>query len=102
MLIYVVLKQNPYKNLRNKELIFAEEVKNELQDEFLSTVGGYALVLLRIAPKPVNPTYVQKKVQLIMDLKDAEQLAWNEGIEQFKNDQIEKVGSREWKDFLIA
>lgn len=34
VVFYVVLKQNPYRNLRNKELIFAEDVKNELQDEF--------------------------------------------------------------------
>ena len=31
---YIILKQNPYRNLRNKELIFSEDVKRELQDEF--------------------------------------------------------------------
>ena len=31
---YIILKQNPYRNLRNKELIFSEEVRRELQDEF--------------------------------------------------------------------
>lgn len=40
--------------------------------------------------------------RLIVDLKDAELIAQNEGIEQFKNDQIENVGSKEWKDFLVA
>ena len=34
VVLYVILKQNPYRNLRNKELLFAEDVRNELQDEF--------------------------------------------------------------------
>ena len=33
-MLYVILKQNPYRNLRNRELIFAEDVRRELQDEF--------------------------------------------------------------------
>ncbi|MBD5491923.1 MAG: helix-turn-helix transcriptional regulator [Lachnospiraceae bacterium] len=31
---YIILKQNPYRNLRNKELIFSEDVRRELRDEF--------------------------------------------------------------------
>lgn len=31
---YIILKQNPYRNLRNKELFFSEDVRRELQDEF--------------------------------------------------------------------
>ena len=31
---YIILKQNPYRNLRNKELVFSEDVRKELQDEF--------------------------------------------------------------------
>ncbi|MDE7176472.1 MAG: helix-turn-helix domain-containing protein [Lachnospiraceae bacterium] len=31
---YIVLKQNPYRNLRNRELIFSEDVRRELWDEF--------------------------------------------------------------------
>lgn len=34
VVLYVILKQNPYRNLRNKELLFAEDVRKELQDEF--------------------------------------------------------------------
>ena len=34
ILFYIILKQNPYRNLRNKELIFSEDVRRELQDEF--------------------------------------------------------------------
>lgn len=34
VVLYVILKQNPYRNLRNKELLFAEDVRRELQDEF--------------------------------------------------------------------
>lgn len=35
IVIYIVLKQNPYRTLRKKELVFAEEVRGEIQDEFL-------------------------------------------------------------------
>lgn len=34
IVFYVILKQNPYRNLRDKELIFSEEVRKELQNEF--------------------------------------------------------------------
>lgn len=34
IVFYIILKQNPYRNLRNKELVFSEDVKRELQDEF--------------------------------------------------------------------
>lgn len=34
VIFYVILKQNPYRHLRNKELLFAEDVRRELQDEF--------------------------------------------------------------------
>lgn len=35
IVIYIALKQNPYRVLRKKELVFAEEVRGEIQDEFL-------------------------------------------------------------------
>lgn len=34
IVFYIILKQNPYRNLRNKELVFSEDVRRELQDEF--------------------------------------------------------------------
>lgn len=34
IIFYIILKQNPYRNLRNKTLFFSEEVKRELQEEF--------------------------------------------------------------------
>lgn len=34
IVFYIILKQNPYRNLRNKELVFSEDVRSELQDEF--------------------------------------------------------------------
>ena len=50
IIIYIALKQNPYRALRKKELVFAEEVRKEIQDEFLKTrkmlIGGIALGLL--------------------------------------------------------
>ncbi len=35
VVIYIALKQNPYRVLRKKELVFAEEVRKEIQEEFL-------------------------------------------------------------------
>lgn len=50
VVIYIALKQNPYRVLRKKELVFAEEVRKEIQEEFLKMkkmlVGGIALGLL--------------------------------------------------------
>ncbi len=50
VLIYIALKQNPYRVLRKKELVFAEKVRKEIQEEFLKMkkmlVGGIALGLL--------------------------------------------------------
>ena len=53
VVIYIALKQNPYRVLRKKELVFSEEVRKELQEEFLKMkrmlVGGIALGLLLFA-----------------------------------------------------
>ncbi|MDE6601131.1 MAG: helix-turn-helix domain-containing protein [Lachnospiraceae bacterium] len=50
IVIYIALKQNPYRVLRKKELVFAEDVRKEIQVEFLKMkkmlVGGIALGLL--------------------------------------------------------
>lgn len=35
VVVFIVLKQNPYRMLRKKELVFAEDVRKELKDEFL-------------------------------------------------------------------
>ena len=52
IVIYIALKQNPYRVLRKKELVFAEEVQKEIQDEFLKMkkmlVGGIALGLVML------------------------------------------------------
>ena len=34
IVFYIILNQNPYRNLRDKELIFSEDVRRELQEEF--------------------------------------------------------------------
>lgn len=34
IVFYIILKQNPYRNLRNKVLLFSDDVRRELQDEF--------------------------------------------------------------------
>lgn len=35
IVIYIILKQNPYRILRKKAFVFAEDVKKEIQEEFL-------------------------------------------------------------------
>lgn len=48
--IYIILKQNPYRILRKKDFVFAEDVKKEIQEEFLKMkkflVSGIALGLI--------------------------------------------------------
>ena len=34
VVIYIVLKQNPYRTLRKKELVFANDVRKEIEEEF--------------------------------------------------------------------
>ena len=34
IVFYIILKQNPYRSLRNKELVFSDDVRAELQNEF--------------------------------------------------------------------
>lgn len=34
LIVYIVLKQNPYRMLRKKELVFAPDVRGEVQEEF--------------------------------------------------------------------
>lgn len=50
IVIYIALKQNPYRVLRKKELIWSEEVRKEIQDEFSKMkkilVSGIALGLV--------------------------------------------------------
>lgn len=40
--------------------------------------------------------------EILKNIQEAEILSKKEGLEQFKNDHIEKLGSEEWKDFLSA
>lgn len=34
IVFYIILKQNPYRNFRKKELVFSEDVRREVQEEF--------------------------------------------------------------------
>lgn len=47
IVIYIILKQNPYRILRKKDYVFAEDVKKEIQEEFVKMkkflVGGIIL-----------------------------------------------------------
>ncbi len=50
IVLYIILKQNPYRNLRKKELIFAADVKKELQEEFskvkVALLAGIVICML--------------------------------------------------------
>ena len=50
IVIYIALKQNPYRMLRKKELVFDEEVRTEIQEEFTKMkkmlVSGIAIGLV--------------------------------------------------------
>ena len=50
IVIYIALKQNPYRMLRKKELIFDEEVRTEIQEKFIKMkkmlVSGIAIGLV--------------------------------------------------------
>lgn len=45
---------------------------------------------------------IEKLKEILSNIYEAEQLSKREGIEQFKDDDIEKIGSKEWKEFLNA
>lgn len=49
---YIILKQNPYRNFRQKELIFSEDVRREVQEEFSKMkrvlLAGIAVSLLAV------------------------------------------------------
>lgn len=50
IVIYIALKQNPYRMFRKKELVFDEEVRTEIQEEFTKMkkmlVSGIAIGLV--------------------------------------------------------
>ena len=52
IVVYIILKQNPYRNFRKKELIFSGEVRGELQEEFSkmkkALLAGITVCLLLI------------------------------------------------------
>lgn len=55
---YIILKQNPYRNLRNKEPVFSEDVRRELQDEFKKIKKALlAGIIVCIAVVGINEMY---------------------------------------------
>lgn len=58
IVFYVILKQNPYRNLRNKELIFSEDVRKELQNEFSKIKKALlAGIIICLATVGINEMY---------------------------------------------
>lgn len=61
IVFYVILKQNPYRNFRKKELIFAGEVRREVQEEFSKMkkvlLSGIAICLLVIGMEELHFNY---------------------------------------------
>lgn len=75
IVFYIVLKQNPYRNLRNRELFFSEEVRKELLGEF----GKMKKVLLAgiiasLAAVGINEAYfsIHTSWESLFLLSDAE------------------------------
>ena len=79
VVVYIILKQNPYRNLRNKELVFSEEVKRELLEEFSKIkkvlLAGFVICLAAIG---ISEMYFYWKLSFTWDtmylLNDAENL----------------------------
>lgn len=64
--IYVILKQNPYRFFRKKELVFDRQVRSELEDEFHKIkgilLGGIVigLVVFVVYNSQIDQNYVQR------------------------------------------
>ena len=82
IVFYIILKQNPYRNLRKKELLFSEEVRRELQEEFSKMkkvlLGGIAVCLISVG---INEMYLSQDLSVTWEtmylLSDAEILRGN-------------------------
>lgn len=57
---------------------------------------------IQLIGKLFKKEYLAELNVLLKDYKAAELLVQSEGIEQFSDEQIENLGSKEWKEFLIA
>lgn len=61
---------------------------------------------IRDAAKEINSYLANDKLDILKhileDIKVAEDISKKEGLEQFKEDHIENLGSKEWKDFIVA
>ena len=82
IVFYVILKQNPYRNLRNRELFFSEEVRRELMDEFSKIKKALlAGIVICLAAVGICEMYADWKLSFTWDsmylLSDAEILREN-------------------------
>ncbi len=79
IVFYIILKQNPYRNLRNKELVFSADVRKELKDEFskmkgvllagiivcLAAVGIYEMYFAQSIGKIWKTMYLLSEAEMI-------------------------------------
>ena len=75
IVIYIILKQNPYRILRKKDLIFAAEVRKELNEEFRKMkkvlLAGIMICLLIIGAGAAN---FEVDPEFWMQISDAEMI----------------------------
>ena len=73
IIIYIVLKQNPYRALRKKELVFAKEVRKEITEEFHRMkkilIAGIVICLLMIGAGEADFSF---DPEIWMQVSDAE------------------------------
>lgn len=82
IVFYIILKQNPYRNFRRKELIFSDEVRSELQQEFSkmkkALLSGIAVCLLIVGINELQfAVWISRNWQT-MYLLDSVKMRWDD------------------------
>lgn len=82
IVFYIILKQNPYRNFRKKELIFSEDVRRELQEEFSKMkkvlLSGIAVCVLFVAMSELYFDWWLRMNWKTMYLVDGAEYLWDD------------------------
>jgi transcriptional regulator with XRE-family HTH domain len=75
IVIYILLKQNPYRTLRKKEFIFAEEVRNEIAEEFHKMrkilIAGIIICLIVLGASGIDSDF---DPEILLQISDADMI----------------------------
>lgn len=75
IVIYIFLKQNPYRTLRKKEFIFAEEVRNEIAEEFHKMrkilIAGIIICLIVLGASGIDSDF---DPEILLQISDADMI----------------------------